>query len=75
MAAKRITVYFDPDLHRALRVKALETDYSVSELVNAAVRATLSEDADDLATARARENEPNLRFENVLKDLKRRGKL
>lgn len=75
MAAKRITVYFDPDLHRALRVKALETDYSVSELVNAAVRATLSEDADDLATARVRQKEPNLRFENVLKDLKRRGKL
>jgi Arc/MetJ-type ribon-helix-helix transcriptional regulator len=75
MAAKRITVYFDPDLHRALRVKALETDYSVSELVNAAVRATLSEDADDLATVRVRQNEPNLRFENVLKDLKRRGKL
>ncbi|PYO08457.1 MAG: CopG family transcriptional regulator [Gemmatimonadetes bacterium] len=75
MATKRITVYVDPDLHRALRVKALETDYSVSELINAAVRATLSEDADDLATARAREKEPNLRFENVLKDLKRRGKL
>ncbi|MFL5485922.1 MAG: CopG family transcriptional regulator [Gemmatimonadaceae bacterium] len=75
MASKRITVYFDADLHRALRVKALETDYSVSELVNAAVRATLSEDADDLASARTRAKEPNLRFENVLKDLKRRGKL
>lgn len=50
-----------------------EADYSVSELVNAAVRATLSEDADDLATARVRQNEPNRRFENVLKDLKRRG--
>jgi Arc/MetJ-type ribon-helix-helix transcriptional regulator len=75
MATKRITVYFDAELHRALRVKALETDYSVSELVNAAVRATLSDDADDLATVRARKNEPNLRFENVLKDLKRRGKL
>ena len=67
MAAKRITAYFDSDLHRALRAKALETDYSVSERVNAVVRATLSEDADDFATARARENEPNLRFENVLK--------
>lgn len=75
MATKRVTVYFDPDLHQALRVKALETEYSVSEIVNAAVRATLSEDADDLATARARANEPNLRFESVLKDLKRRGKL
>ncbi len=72
---KRATVYFDPSLHRALRVKALETDQSVSALVNAAVRATLAEDADDLAVTRARGKEPSLRFEDVLKDLKRRGKL
>ncbi len=73
--SKRATVYFDPSLHRALRVKALETDQSLSELVNDAVRATLAEDADDLTTARARAKEPNLRFEDVLKDLKRRGKI
>ena len=73
--AKRATVYFDPGLHRALRVKALETDQSLSELVNAAVRVTLADDADDLAVARARAKEPSLRFEDVLKDLKRRGKL
>jgi hypothetical protein len=73
--AKRATVYFDSALHRALRVKALETDQSVSDLVNAAVRAMFAEDADDLAVARARAKEPNLRFEDVLKDLKRRGKL
>jgi hypothetical protein len=72
--SKRATVCFDPSLHRALRVKALETDQSLSLLVNAAVRATLAEDADDLATARARSKEPNLRFEDVLSDLKRRGK-
>jgi hypothetical protein len=73
-ASKRTTVYFDPSLHRALQVKALENDQSLSELVNDAVRATLAEDADDLATARARVKEPSLRFEDVLKDLKRRGK-
>jgi Arc/MetJ family transcription regulator len=72
---KRATVYFDPALHKALRVKALETDRSLSELVNDAVRAALAEDADDLATARARAKEPTLRFEDVLADLKRRGKL
>ena len=72
---RRATVYFDSGLHRALRVKALETDQSLSELVNAAVRATLAEDADDILAARARAKEPNLRFEDVLKDLKRRGKL
>jgi hypothetical protein len=71
---KRTTVYFDPPLHRALRVKALETDRSLSDLVNAAVRATLAEDADDLAVARARAKEPTLRFGDVLEDLKRRGK-
>jgi hypothetical protein len=72
---KRATVYFDPALHKALRVKALETDRSLSELVNAAVRAALAEDADDLAAARTRAKEPTLRFEDVLADLKRRGKL
>ena len=72
---KRATVYFDPSLHRALRVKALETDQSLSELVNTAVRAALAEDADDLATVRARAKEPSLRLEDVLKDQKQRGKL
>ena len=72
---KRATVYFDPSLHQALRVKAASTDVSVSDLVNAAVRASLAEDADDLASFEARQLEPSLRFEDVLKDLKRRGKL
>ncbi len=74
-STRRATVYFESGLHRALRVKALETDQSLSELVNAAVRATLAEDADDLAIARKRAAEPSLRFEDVLKDLRRRGKL
>ncbi|MCH7491870.1 MAG: CopG family transcriptional regulator [Gemmatimonadetes bacterium] len=73
--SKRATVYFDPSLHRALRVKAVQTEQSVSELVNAAVRLSLVEDADDLAAFEARAKEPNLDFEDVLKDLKRRGKL
>lgn len=74
-SARRATVYLDPELHRALRVKAAETDQSISDLVNSAVRQTLSEDAEDLATFRARAKEPNLDFESVLKDLRRRGKL
>jgi len=73
--ARRATVYLDPELHRALRVKAAETDQSISDLVNSAVRQTLTEDAEDLATFRARTKEPNLDFESVLKDLRRRGKL
>ncbi len=72
---KRATVYFDAALHRALRLKAAETDRSFSELVNAAVRNTLTEDAQDLAAFESRAKEPNLAFEAVLKDLRRRGKL
>jgi len=72
---KRATVYFDPSLHKALRVKAAQTEHSMSDLVNAAVRRSLAEDADDLAAFDERAMEPNLAFEDVLKDLKRRGKL
>jgi hypothetical protein len=72
---KRATIYFDADLHRAARMKAAETDTSVSDLVNAALRQSLAEDADDLAAFRTRAKEPNLDFEAVLKDLRRRGKL
>ena len=73
--SKRTTVYFDPALHRALRLKAAETDQSLSDLVNAAVRESLVEDSEDLEAFEARSGEPSLSFEEVLKDLKRRGKL
>ena len=72
---KRATVYFEPYLHRALRLKAAETDRSVSELVNEAVREALAEDADDLAAFEARDKESELMFEDVVRDLKRRGKI
>jgi len=72
---KRATVYFDPYLHRALRLKAAETDSSVSELVNDAVREALAEDAEDLVAFEERKKEPELIFEDVVKDLKRRGKI
>ena len=73
--ARRATVYLDPDLHRALRVKAAETDKSISDLVNDAVRQNLAEDAEDLAAYRIRAKEPSLELEKVLNDLRRRGKL
>ena len=74
-AQKRATVYFDPYLHRALRLKAAETDQSISELVNEAVRAALAEDAGDIEAFEVREKEPDYAFEDVVKDLKRRGKI
>ncbi|MDP1859556.1 MAG: hypothetical protein Q8K82_12850 [Gemmatimonadaceae bacterium] len=72
---KRATVYFEAPIHRALRLKSAETDASVSDLVNAAVRRSLAEDADDLAAFRDRAKEPRVTFEAVVRDLKKRGKL
>jgi len=74
-APKRATVYFDPFLHRALRLKSAETDRSISDLVNEAVKASLAEDARDIETFDVRESEPDYAFEDVVKDLKRRGKI
>ncbi len=70
---KRATVYFDPKIHRALRLKAAETDRSVSDLVNEAVRESLSEDAGDLEAFEARSRKRRHTFADVLKQLKRRG--
>ncbi len=72
---KRATVYFDPRLHRALRLKAAETDRSVSDLVNEAVKLSLAEDAEDLAAFDERKDERNLAFEDVVKDLRQRGQI
>lgn len=72
---KRATVYFDPALHRALRVKAAETDRSLSDIVNEAVKLSLLEDAEDLAAFEDRANEPSLAFEDVVKELKRSGSI
>lgn len=72
-AQKRSTVYFDSKIHRALRLKAAETDRSISEIVNDAVKLSLAEDSEDLAAFEERSKEPNLSYEDVLKDLKKSG--
>lgn len=74
-STKRATVYFDAEVHRALRIKAAETSRSLSDLVNDAVRRSLSEDAEDLAAFRDRVAEPSVSFESAVQDLRRRGKL
>lgn len=72
---KRATVYFDEELHRALRMKAAAVSSSVSELVNEAVRAALAEDAEDLEAFEIREAEADYDFEEVVRDLRKRGRL
>lgn len=73
--SKRSTVYFEPELHQALRLKAASTHRSLSELVNDAVRRALAEDQQDLAAFEERSTEPTLTYEALLNDLKAHGRL
>ena len=73
--AKRATIYLEPDLHRALRLKALETSRSISDIVNESLKQALAEDADDLAAFDERAAEPLLRYEAFVKELKANGRL
>jgi hypothetical protein len=72
---KRATIYFDPDLHKALRLKAVETSRSVSELVNEAVKEALAEDAEDLAAFDERADEPLISYDEMVKRLKKDGRI
>jgi len=72
---KRATIYFDPDLHKALRLKAVETSRSVSELVNEAVREALSDDAEDLLAFEERADETLISYEEMVKRLKKNGRI
>ena len=73
--SKRSTVYFETEIHHALRIKAATTHQSVSEVVNEAVRVALSEDQEDLNSFTQRANEPTLSYEELLEDLKSHGKI
>ena len=72
---RRAAVYLDPALHKALRLKAVETSQSVSDIVNDAVKQSLMEDEEDLAAFQERAREPLISYEAALKELKRRGKI
>ena len=73
--AKRATVYLDPDLHKALRLKSAETSRSISELVNNAIREALAEDAEDIAAFEKRAGEPLISYDEMVKRLKRDGRI
>ena len=73
--ARRSTIYLDPDIHRALRMKAAHTGRSMSDLVNDAVRMALREDLEDLAAFDERAGEPEVSYEALLKELSNHGKI
>jgi len=72
---RRATVYLDPEIHRALKLKAASTDQSISEMVNEAIRLSLAEDADDIEAFDERVSEPDIDFDSFVKSLRRSGKI
>lgn len=74
-SSKRATVYFESDVHRALRLKAAALDRSISDMVNDAVKASLAEDAEDLAAFSDREKDKSVSFDTFVQGLKRRGRI
>ena len=73
--AKRATVYFDPIIHKALKLKSIETSKSISELVNKAVKEALAEDAEDIYAVEERADEPLISFSEMVKRLKKDGRI
>ena len=73
--SKRSTIYFDPSIHQALKVKAASSSQSVSELVDEAIRLLMEEDRSDLEAYEKRKKEPEITYEELLKDLKKNGKI
>ena len=73
--AKRATIYFDPDLHKALKLKSVETSRSITDLVNEAVREALSEDAEDIIAFENRKDESLISYDQMIKKLKKNGSI
>ena len=72
---KRATVYFDPILHKALKLKSIETSKSISEIVNTAVKEALAEDAEDISAFEERADEPLISFSEMVKRLRKDGRI
>ena len=75
MSITRTTIYLNPKIYRATKVKSALTGRSFSALVNEALVQALREDEADLVSFHQRRTEPSRPFEDVLKDLKRDGLL
>ena len=73
--SKRSTIYLDPEVHQALRLKSLETSRSMSEIINEVLKESLSEDAEDLDAFDERAEESLISYEQMIKRLKKDGRL
>jgi hypothetical protein len=74
-STKRSTVYLDSILHKALRLKSIETSRSMSDLINEAIRESIAEDAEDLSVFDERADEPLISYDEMVKKLKKDGRI
>ncbi|OQW47627.1 MAG: hypothetical protein A4S09_15045 [Proteobacteria bacterium SG_bin7] len=72
-ARKKTTVYLEPEILKAAKLRAVEADQSLAEYLREAVVAQLAEDLDDIEIAKKRKKEPRISLEDVLKDLRKSG--
>ena len=73
--SKRATVYFDPAIHRVLKVKAAETSSSISDIIDNAIRREFLEDEEDLRAFKERVSEPTISYDKLVAKLKKSGKI
>ncbi len=73
--SKRSTVYLEPSLHQALRIKSVETSRSMSELINESLRESFAEDLEDLDAFEERADESLISYEQIIKRLKKDGRI
>lgn len=69
------TVYLDPRIARAIKMKAAASGKSVSDFANEGLAALLREDERDLRIFRERKNQPTRDYDEVVREMKRDGLL
>ncbi|MGV3628096.1 MAG: CopG family transcriptional regulator [Betaproteobacteria bacterium] len=68
-------IYFNPEIHQALRFRAACSQVSMSALVNEAVGQMMQEDQEYLAAFTQRAAESEISRKALLANLRRHGKL
>lgn len=71
----RTTLTINDEIFRALKIRAAESDETISKYVEDAIKYQLLEDAEDIEDARKRQDEPEYPFEDLVKKFKSEGLL
>jgi hypothetical protein len=70
-----LEVYLDPALHQALHIKSVETSLSIFYLINEIIKGSLPEDTEDLSAFDEMANEPLISYSEMIKRLKKDGRI